>query len=90
MPQVQGQAELHNKFQANQSTETLSKKKWGGGWRGRYHPNKNMAYCTADTRDVPTPHLSAPPTFLVQMLRNSKKLEKGMKEEKPRTWLSSS
>lgn len=32
MPQVQGQAELHNKFQANQSTETLSKKKSGWGW----------------------------------------------------------
>lgn len=40
MPQVQGQAELHSKFQANQSTETLSKKNWGAGGVEREIPSK--------------------------------------------------
>lgn len=92
MPQVQGQAELHSKFQANQSTETLSKKNWGGGsgegdtiqTRTRLIAQLTLEMCL---HLICPPH---PPTFLVQMLTNSKKLEKGVKEEKPRTWLSSS
>lgn len=68
-----GKEECH-KFKARLNYTTNSRpirvqrpcpKRNGGGegeWRGRYHPNKNKAYCTADTRDVPTPHLSAPPT----------------------------
>lgn len=67
MPQVQNQAELHSKFQESEHRDLVQKEFGVGGveeWRGRYHPNKNKSYCTADTGDVPEPHLFAPPTHL--------------------------
>lgn len=69
------------------------KRIWGEGGGGEGDTIQTRTRLIAQLTLEMCLHLTCPPhppTFLVQMLTNSKKLEKGVNEEKPRTWLSSS
>lgn len=59
MPRVQGQAELHSRFQAKEEYGDLVQKERKGP------PYKQeLGSCTADTRDAPAPHSSpGPPSW---------------------------